>query len=61
MCGDDWCTRCQVDRLLEALEIWRSEADELREHREQCELAGKEVREEGRESSGLLIPILFLN
>ena len=38
-----------MDRLLEALEIWRNESDELCEHREQCELAGKKVRERERE------------
>ena len=35
--------------MLEALEIWKNESDELREHQEQCQLAGKEVRERGRE------------
>ena len=33
----------QVDRLLEALEIWKNESDELREHEEECRLSGKEV------------------
>ena len=59
-CGDEWidvvlnwCAHHQVDRLLEALEIWKNESDELQEHREQCELAGKEVRE--RRDSGIAL------
>ena len=38
-----------MDRLLEALEIWKNESDELHERQEQCQLAGKEVRERERE------------
>ena len=49
-CGDgygiDWYVHCcQVDRLLEALEIWKIESDDLHEYQEQCELVGKEVSE----------------
>lgn len=32
-----------VDRLLEALEIWKNESDELREYKEECRLSGKEL------------------
>ena len=39
----------QVDRLLEALVIWKSESDELHHHEKECQLAGKEVRESERE------------
>lgn len=39
------CVDCvlQVDRLLEALEIWKNESDELREYKEECRLSGKEL------------------
>lgn len=33
----------QVDRLLEAVEVWRIERGKMAEHAEACKAAGKEV------------------